>query len=155
MGKFSRGLPLFIERSEEFSALVQQISSDVMQTMRHQQISYEDLRRAESLAREAYGGEVPDEIVFRYTAHEELPEEAGPGGLRITHNAFSPRVRYHCDNIGLAVDDFSSAVGLALYFNPRAFPVADADLFTADLTNALGGVPGRAPARDLIPGDAS
>lgn len=155
LGKFTLGLWFFIERSEEFTTLLRQIGSDVLQTMRHRHISYDDLRRAQSLSHGARSGGVPAEVTVRYTLHDEHPVETGPDGLHITHNAFAPEVRYPCDGIAFAVDDFSQRVGLTLFFDPRDFSVADANRFTADLTAALGGALRPAPARALTTGDSS
>ncbi|GGM88770.1 condensation domain-containing protein [Streptomyces fuscichromogenes] len=153
VGKFSRGLPILVERSEEFTTLLRRIGSELMQTMRHQHISYADLYRAQNLPGRAGGG--LREATVRYTLHGERFVDAGPGGLRVTHNAFAPHVSYTCDGISFIINEYGQGVTFVLCFDPREFSVAQADRFTADLNSALGAVARPESPWAVFPGDPS
>ncbi|MFJ2867679.1 condensation domain-containing protein [Kitasatospora sp. NPDC087314] len=154
VGKFSRGLPILVERSEEFTTLLRRIGSDLMQTMRHQHVSYADLRRAQNLSGRAHSDGAREAIV-RYTLHEERFVDTGPGGLRVTHDAFAPKVSYTCDGISFIINEYGQGVTLVLCFDPREFSVAEADRFTADLNTALSAAPRSESPWAIFPGDPS
>jgi len=155
VGKFSRGLPILIERSAEFTTLLRRIGSELMQTMRHQHIAYADLCRAQNLPGRPRGGGGVREAIVRYTLHGERFVDAGPGGLRITHNAFAPNVSYTCDSISFIINEYGQGVTFVLCFDPREFSVAQADRFTADLNTALGAVARSESPWAVFPGDPS
>ncbi|MET9498478.1 condensation domain-containing protein [Streptomyces sp. NPDC006552] len=154
VGKFSRGLPILVERSTDLTTLLRRIGSELMQTMRHQHIAYTDLCRARRAPGRADGDGLRGAIV-RYTLHAERFVEAGPGGLRLTHNAFAPQVNYTCDGISFIVNEYQQSVTFVLCFDPREFSVAQADRFTADLNTALGAVARSASPWAVFPGDPS
>ncbi|MFD4543084.1 condensation domain-containing protein [Streptomyces bauhiniae] len=154
VGKFSRGLPILVERSADFTTLLRRIGSELMQTMRHQHIAYADLSRARKAPGRA-GGDGLRGAIVRYTLHAERFVDTGPGGLRVTHNAFAPQVDYTCDGVSFIVNEYDQSVTFVLCFDPREFSVAQADRFTADLNTVLGAVARSASPWAVFPGDPS